>query len=52
MWTLFAGCCLLVVSILYVLGHAYLEIGILSYYVVYAGALVSFMVWNTKRDKK
>ena len=49
MWLLFAGEVVLVVSILYILGHAYIEVGILKYYAVWGSALVSYFAWNTHR---
>lgn len=50
MWTILAALTLFIISLLYVIATEYSTIGILNYYIMWAGALFSFMVWNTKRN--
>ena len=52
MWALLIAILFLIVSILFILAHAYVKIGILKYYLMYGVALFTFMVWNTRRNKK
>ena len=50
MYVFAAAIVLLVASIFFVIVHDYIKLGILKYYIAWASALFSFMVWNTKRN--
>jgi len=52
MWALLIFVLLLIVSGLFILAYAYVKIGILKYYLMYGMALFTFIVWNTRRNKK
>lgn len=52
MWVIFFFEMILAASVLFILSHVYIEVGIFKYYVIWGSALVSFMVWNTHRNKE